>query len=487
MLLDPTLFNSDLPLIYPAPAGLPRSDQARLRLPWWQATLILLDVVGVIVLSVAIFDIYPARHSSGTIQFLVCPLGFLVAWGLASHAQGLYSRNTILADRRILMARAVRTCGLAFGLVLLLAFGFNFIDGVSRVWLLVSVLGAVLWVVATHLLFRRRLQSLLRSGYCFERALVLSDTTRNGHHVREALETEARGEIRVVAVLAIRGSLSAPGFAPVEAQIRSGTIDRVFVAGFDEQVGATNALLGRLSRLAVNVTLLPNVRELRAPLVRVDRIGVLPALGVACKPLSPLQVVIKRAEDLVLGSILLALAAPTMLLVALAIRLDSKGPIFFRQVRLGFHDKAFRVWKFRTMYAEAADAPILRQTSRDDPRVTRVGHILRRTSLDELPQLFNVLSGEMSIVGPRPHAKSMTTAGLPLHTVLEGYSSRHRIKPGITGWAQVNGCRGEVNTEDQLRQRVDLDCYYIENWSILMDAWIILKTIVLVIFDKGAY
>jgi polysaccharide biosynthesis protein PslA len=135
----------------------------------------------------------------------------------------------------------------------------------------------------------------------------------------------------------------------------------------------------------------------------------------------------------------------------------------------------------------ALGGSVLRQTSRDDDRVTRLGRILRRTSLDELPQLFNVISGEMSIVGPRPHAQTMTTAGLPLNAVIDVYASRHRIKPGITGWAQVNGCRGEVNTAAKLRQRVNLDCFYIENWSIAFDAWIIFRTIGLALFDKDAY
>jgi lipopolysaccharide/colanic/teichoic acid biosynthesis glycosyltransferase len=159
----------------------------------------------------------------------------------------------------------------------------------------------------------------------------------------------------------------------------------------------------------------------------------------------------------------------------------------FRQIRLGFHDRMFRVWKFRTMYHDETNGGPLRQTRRNDERITRVGRLLRRTSLDELPQLFNVLRGEMSIVGPRPHAQAMTTAGRPLHSLLQSYASRHRIKPGITGWAQVNGCRGEVDTENKLRERVALDCHYIENWSVALDAWIILRTVGLVLFDRDAY
>jgi lipopolysaccharide/colanic/teichoic acid biosynthesis glycosyltransferase len=161
--------------------------------------------------------------------------------------------------------------------------------------------------------------------------------------------------------------------------------------------------------------------------------------------------------------------------------------VLFRQPRAGFNDRVIEVWKFRTMYADARDDRAVHQTKRNDPRVTRVGRILRRTSLDELPQLFNVLAGSMSIVGPRPHALGMTAAGAALHDVIEDYSARHRLKPGITGWAQVNGCRGEVRTHDQLRRRVSLDCYYIENWSLRLDLWIIARTAVKILNDSDAY
>jgi exopolysaccharide biosynthesis polyprenyl glycosylphosphotransferase len=312
-----------------------------------------------------------------------------------------------------------------------------------------------------------------------------------GYAARDAVESASGGQIRITAIAPIPGLPGALACGFIESAIRSGSIDQVFVAGFDKHVDKTNKLLGRLAQLAVNVTLLPNFQGVRAPSLRAARIGMLPAADVACRPLTQVQSLIKRTEDVVLGCIMLLLAAPAMGLIALAIKLDSRGPVFFRQTRLGFHDKAFKVWKFRTMrHADSQGArsgPVLRQTSRDDDRVTRLGRILRRTSLDELPQLFNVISGEMSIVGPRPHAETMTTAGLPLHAVIDVYASRHRIKPGITGWAQVNGCRGEVNTAAKLRRRVNLDCYYIENWSIAFDAWIILRTIGLALFDKDAY
>jgi lipopolysaccharide/colanic/teichoic acid biosynthesis glycosyltransferase len=161
--------------------------------------------------------------------------------------------------------------------------------------------------------------------------------------------------------------------------------------------------------------------------------------------------------------------------------------VFFRQWRAGFHDQRFKLWKFRTMYHHLRDDDAARQTSRTDHRVTRVGRFLRRTSLDELPQLLNVISGEMSLVGPRPHALGMTTTGRPLHEVIVNYSARHRVKPGITGWAQVCGCRGEVTTKEKLHDRVTLDCYYIENWSLAFDLWIMVRTLVFLPFSNGVY
>jgi lipopolysaccharide/colanic/teichoic acid biosynthesis glycosyltransferase len=161
--------------------------------------------------------------------------------------------------------------------------------------------------------------------------------------------------------------------------------------------------------------------------------------------------------------------------------------VFFRQEREGYHNHTFWLWKFRTMYHDRRDPLARRQTSRNDARVTRVGRILRRLSLDELPQLINVMRGEMSIIGPRPHALGMTAVGSALHQVTEDYPARYRLKPGITGWAQVNGCRGEIDTHEKLRRRVYLDCYYIDNWSLSLDLWVMVRTAALLFFDADAY
>ena len=187
---------------------------------------------------------------------------------------------------------------------------------------------------------------------------------------------------------------------------------------------------------------------------------------------------LKEIEDRTLAALALIFIAPLLITIAALIKLDSPGPILFRQKRYGFNDRLIEVLKFRTMHHDASDLNAEQLTRRNDPRVTRVGAFLRRTSLDELPQLFNVLRGDMSIVGPRPHALRAKAAGVLYPEAVRNYSARHRVKPGITGWAQVNGWRGETETLEQIAKRVEHDLFYIENWSIALDVKIILRTMI---------
>ena len=196
---------------------------------------------------------------------------------------------------------------------------------------------------------------------------------------------------------------------------------------------------------------------------------------------------LKRMEDIAGALIALAVFALPMLLVALAIRLDSPGPILFRQRRAGLGNRDFVLLKFRTMRAERCEARMRAQVTRDDPRLTRLGAFLRRTSLDELPQLLNVLHGEMSLVGPRPHAPETRAAGRLFAEIVPDYAVRHVVKPGITGLAQVRGLRGETRTEEALIRRVESDFEYIRRWSLLLDLWILLRTAFCVLGMRNAY
>ena len=194
----------------------------------------------------------------------------------------------------------------------------------------------------------------------------------------------------------------------------------------------------------------------------------------------------KRAQDVIMATLGLVIALPVMLATAIAIRLDSPGPVFFRQRRHGFNNEQILVWKFRSMRHEAADATARRQVTADDDRITRVGRFIRKTSLDELPQLINVLKGEMSMVGPRPHAIGMMTGEVESAQLVAQYAHRHRMKPGITGWAAIQGSRGPVDTPELVRTRVALDIEYIERQSFWLDLYIIAMTIPVLLGDRSA-
>jgi exopolysaccharide biosynthesis polyprenyl glycosylphosphotransferase len=211
----------------------------------------------------------------------------------------------------------------------------------------------------------------------------------------------------------------------------------------------------------------------------VAQLGPISSLNLTRRPLSPLQRAEKRMFDIALASLALVLLSPLFAIVALLIRFDSAGPVFFLQRRYGFNQELFRIVKFRTMSAMEDNANLVSAT-RFDPRVTRIGGFLRRTSIDELPQLLNVLTGDMSLVGPRPHALAHDQR---YDSRIAQYARRHNVKPGITGWAQVRGLRGEIATEEKMRARIEHDLYYIDNWSL----WLDLKIIALTVFSSKTH
>ena len=259
--------------------------------------------------------------------------------------------------------------------------------------------------------------------------------------------------------------------------IRTEGLDAVIVALPPIPDHVVTETLRKLSLVPVDVRLCPGEFALRLGAVRASHVGDLTLLNVMEHPLRDWRWIVKSIEDRILGLLILTMISPLMLAIAFLIKLDSSGPVLFRQKRCGFNNELIDVLKFRTMYHQMSDANADQLTQRNDPRVTRVGAFLRRTSLDELPQFLNVLRGEMSIVGPRPHALAAKAGSLLYHEAVKHYDARHRMKPGITGWAQINGWRGETDTVEQIRKRVEHDLYYIENWSLAFDLRIILRTI----------
>jgi exopolysaccharide biosynthesis polyprenyl glycosylphosphotransferase len=211
-------------------------------------------------------------------------------------------------------------------------------------------------------------------------------------------------------------------------------------------------------------------------------------LDVVDKPIADWDLVLKWLFDKVVGVAMLVLLSPVFLATAIAVKLDSRGPVLFRQKRYGFNNELIEVFKFRSMHVDQCDAAAMKLVTKGDPRVTRVGRFIRKTSIDELPQLLNVvLKGDLSLVGPRPHALQAKAENRLYDQVVDGYFARHKVKPGITGWAQVNGWRGETDTEEKIQRRVEHDLYYIENWSVFFDLYILAVTPFALLKSDNAY
>lgn len=263
-------------------------------------------------------------------------------------------------------------------------------------------------------------------------------------------------------------------------------VDLVVVTIDPAAADRVREITARLSVLPNTVTLLFDDPVARRRSRAIDQLADAPLASLHPAVDADRRAFAKRAQDLAIGLVALVLAAPFLAVIALAVRLDSPGPVFFRQRRHGFNNEAIVVWKFRTMRHEAADARAERQVTADDDRVTRVGRLLRSTSLDEVPQLLNVIAGEMSLVGPRPHAIGMKTGDVESAQLVAEYAHRHRIKPGMTGWAAIHGSRGPLHEAEDVLRRVALDVEYIERQSFWLDVRIMARTIPSLLGDRSA-
>ncbi len=261
-------------------------------------------------------------------------------------------------------------------------------------------------------------------------------------------------------------------------------VDRIVITVTAASQPRVRQLIDRLRLLPNAVTLFWDVDGEDTRSATLERLARLPLAEISGADAADRRALLKRIQDLALGAAALLVAAPIMAVVALAVRLDSPGPVLFRQRRHGFNNEPITVWKFRSMRHDRADEQAAQQVCACDERVTRVGRLIRRTSLDELPQLINVLRGEMSLVGPRPHAIGMKTGSDESSRLVAEYAWRHRMKPGITGWAQINGSRGPVDTPEAVRERVALDIDYIERQSFWLDLYILVMTLPTLLGDR---
>lgn len=417
--------------------------------------------------------------------------GALLYLTIAS-VNGAYDVQTVFVRHRR-MQLLIQTWGIT-GLVLLaLGFVLKASTQISREW-------ALLWFCCTGVALlgaRAAVFGLLnrsRSRGVFDVRTAVFGGGKQAAKLLEYLSGHPELTIRVVGRYDDRsatreGQLPARlgGLGGLLSAIRKGEVDQVIVSlpwSCEERV---QQVVQQLALTPVRIRLAPDLVRYAYIDKPYALLGTLPVVTLFDRPISGLDQSIKLLEDQVLGWTLLLLLAPLFALIAAAIRLNSPGPIFFRQLREGFNDHQFRVWKFRSMYAGDCDQGEIRQAVESDRRVTRVGAFLRRTSLDEIPQLFNVVAGEMSLVGPRPHAPSTKAGQRLFREVVSTYAARHRVKPGITGWAQVNGWRGPTDTDEKLVKRLEHDLHYIENWSLAFDLKILLRTLVTPLHSTNAF
>lgn len=272
-------------------------------------------------------------------------------------------------------------------------------------------------------------------------------------------------------------------FSTLIAHARAGEIDRIYIAlnMKDEQI--IKELVSKLTDTTCSVLLIPDLFTFNILQSRTEEINGVPVVPLFDTPLSGINMLFKRLEDILVSSIILVLISPVLIGISLAVKFSSPGPIIFRQIRYGMDGKPIKVWKFRSMTVMENDDKVM-QAKKNDVRVTKVGRFLRSTSLDELPQFFNVLFGQMSVVGPRPHAVSHNEQ---YRSLIQGYMLRHKVKPGITGLAQINGWRGETDTLEKMEKRIEYDLLYIRGWSIWLDLKIIFLTIFKGFVNKSAY
>jgi Undecaprenyl-phosphate glucose phosphotransferase len=341
-------------------------------------------------------------------------------------------------------------------------------------------------IVITRLFIGQKLENAIQIGKLHGLGIIIVSLSANFHLADYASKLCSASdrivhffEINTKSTSNTQRSSTASVIRRIRSDCRAPGVDLIVLVYDAENQAIIENIVEALYELPVQIRLLPKGMIPFMQRSQVVLTGRFPTLEISTQPFSLLDRFLKRTFDLIVAIVAVVLLFPLLLLVSIAIRLDTRGPVLFRQIRHGFNNELIKVFKFRTMKMSNNEEPF-RQATRDDPRITRVGRILRRTNIDELPQLFNVIYGDMSIVGPRPHA---TVHNEAFASQIKMIYRRHNVKPGITGWAQVNGFRGETDTREKMQKRIEYDLYYVDHWSIFFDIKIFLMTLL----SKKAY
>ena len=452
----------------------------------------IVDGLAVLGSGLVIYVLYVGWNAEMHLIYFTVSAVYALATITAFYIADLYEFGAIMQPLLRLKIILV-ICGTIFLVLVTFAFALKISAQFSRVWVFSWFLCATFLICGGRIYFSFMLLKWSRDGRLARNIAIVGSgaqakkSLERLHQSREPWNVivgvfDDRGVDRIgpeVMGHTVLGSVDdLLGFA------RAHRVDVVIIAlpwSADQRL---LSITNKLSELPIDLRLGSDLVGFMYPGRNYSSLGGIATLEIAHKPLEGWKAVVKEIEDKILALLLLILFAPLMLLIALAIKLESRGPVLFCQPRYGFNNKVFTVFKFRTMYHERAPEKGVPQARQDDPRVTRIGRFLRRMSLDELPQLFNVLQGKMSLVGPRPHAVPHNEE---YAATIGGYFARHRVKPGITGWAQVNGLRGETYAPEKMKARVEHDIYYTDHWSLLFDLQVLAMTVFIVLLQKNAH
>jgi Undecaprenyl-phosphate glucose phosphotransferase len=456
------------------------------------ADFMLLSLAGV-----TLYLGYVTRLSGFHWEYIASIFGMSATAVICFQAADIYQVQVFRGQLRQ-MTRMISSWAFVFLLFIGASFFAKVGNDVSRLWLSAFFFAGLGGLMAERLLLRSLVRGWARQGR-LDRRTVIVGSDQSGEQLIEALKSQDDSDIEILGVFddrndtrALETCAGSPKLGKVDDILEFARRTRVDLVLFALPISAETRILEMLKKLwvlPVDIRLSAHTNKLRFRPRSYSYLGKIPTLDVFEAPISDWDLVMKWLFDHIVGAIVLLLASPVMLLVALAVALDSSGPVLFRQKRFGFNNERIDVFKFRSLYHDQADPLAAKVVTKNDSRVTRVGRFIRKTSLDELPQLFNVVfKSNLSLVGPRPHAVQSKLQSRLFDEAVDGYFARHRVKPGITGWAQINGWRGEVDSEEKIQKRVEFDLYYIENWSALFDLYILLKTpLALMTKNEGAY
>jgi Undecaprenyl-phosphate glucose phosphotransferase len=456
------------------------------------ADFTLLSVIGI-----ALYFGYVVLQSGFRWEYIAAIFAMTTASVICFEAADIYQVQVFRGQFRQ-MTRMVSSFAFVFLLFISASFFAKVGGEISRLWLSAFFFVGLAGLIAERVFLRTLVRRWARQGR-LDRRTVIVGSDKNGEELIEALKSHDDSDIDVLGVFddrndsrALETCAGSPKLGKVDDIVEFARRTRVDLVLFALPISAETRILEMLKKLwvlPVDIRLSAHTNKLRFRPRSYSYLGKVPTLDMFEAPITDWDLVMKWLFDHIVGGIVLLMALPVMALVALAIKLDSPGPVLFRQKRFGFNNERIDVFKFRSLYHHHADPMASKVVTKNDSRVTRVGRFIRKSSLDELPQLFNVVfKSNLSLVGPRPHAVQGKLQSQLFDEAVDGYFARHRVKPGITGWAQINGWRGEVDSEEKIQKRVEFDLYYIENWSVLFDLFILLKTpLALMTKNENAY